>query len=342
MTHFRHASLKNIAPQIDPAPVSLVANPCFNEVELVVVPSLEKVMRRRDFIRGIAGSAAAWPAVVRAQQPAMPVIAFMNGGSADGSSRNGAAFRRGVSETGLTEGRDVTVEFHWLEGKYDQVPSLLADLIRRRVTVIASPGFPPGALAAKAATKTIPVVFGVGDDPVKLGLVASLARPGGNVTGINFFVHEIVAKRLALLKELVPQTRRIAVLLNPANATAAETTVREAQGAAGQLGMQILSFNATSSEQIDAAFVALAGERADALLVGGDGFLHTRRGQISALALRNRLPAITAQREFAEAGGLMTYGTPLTDMFRQAGILCGQHCEGDQARRSSGPAIDQV
>ena len=162
------------------------------------------VMRRRELIT-LLGGAAVFPLTGRAQQPALPVIAFMNGGSAEGSARNGAAFRKGLSETGLIDGRDVTVEFHWLEGKYDQVPSLLTDLIRRRVTVIASPGFPPGALAAKAATTTIPVVFGVGDDPVKLGLVASIARPGGNVTGINFFVHEIISKRLALLNELVPE-----------------------------------------------------------------------------------------------------------------------------------------
>ena len=246
-------------------------------------------MRRREFIMALAGLAGAWPLAARAEQSSMPVIAFMNGGSAEGSARNGAAFRKGLSETGLIEGRDVTVEFHWLEGKYDQVPGLLADLIRRRVTVIASPGFPPGALAAKAATTTIPIVFGVGDDPVKLGLVASLARPGGNVTGINFFVHELVAKRLALLIELVPKARRIAVLVNPANAAAAESTIREAQDAAGKLGLQIRSFNATSSEQIDAAYAAIAREQADAVLIGGDGFFHTRRGQMATLATAQSL-----------------------------------------------------
>ncbi len=285
-------------------------------------------MRRREFIMALAGLAGAWPLAARAEQSSMPVIAFMNGGSAEGSARNGAAFRKGLSETGLIEGRDVTVEFHWLEGKYGQVPGLLAELIRRRVTVIASPGFPPGALAANAATTTIPVVFGVGDDPVKLGLVASLARPGGNVTGINFFVHELVAKRLALLIELVPKARRIAVLVNPGNAAAAESTIREAQDAPGKLGLQIRSFNATSSEQIDAAYAAIAREQADAVLIGGDGFFHTRRGQMATLAMHNRLPAITAQREFAEAGGLMAYGTPLVDMFRQAGIYAGSIAKG--------------
>jgi putative ABC transport system substrate-binding protein len=285
-------------------------------------------MRRREFITALAGLAAVWSLAARAQQPAMPVIAFINGGSAESSARNGAAFIKGLSETGLVEGRDVTVEFHWLEGRYDQVPSLLADLIRRRVTVIASPGFPPGALAAKAATTTIPIVFGVGDDPVKLGLVASFARPGGNVTGINFFVHELVSKRLALLKELVPRVRRIAVLLNPGNAAAAETTIREAQDAAGKLGLQIFTFNATSSEQIDAAYAAVVREQADAVLHGGDSFFHARRVQLANLAKQNRLPAISAQREFAEAGGLMAYGTPLMDMFRQAGIYAGSIAKG--------------
>jgi putative ABC transport system substrate-binding protein len=288
-------------------------------------------MNRCAFISLLGGAAvslACWPMTALAQTPDMPVIAFMNGGSAEGSARNGAAFKKGLSEVGLIEGRNVAIEFHWLEGRYDQVPGLLADLIRRRVNVIASPGFPPGALAAKAATTTIPIVFGVGDDPVRLGLVASLARPGGNVTGINFFVHEIVSKRLALLNELVPRARRIAVLVNPGNAAAAETTIREAQAAAGKLGLQILSFNAANSEQIDAAFAAIAQERADAVLIGGDGFFHTRRGQMAALAMQYRLPSITAQREFAEAGGLMTYGTLLVDMFRQAGIYAGTIVKG--------------
>jgi putative ABC transport system substrate-binding protein len=275
----------------------------------------------------LGGAAATWPLAAHGQ-PRPPVIAFMNGGSAEGSARNGAAFRKGVSGAGLVEGRDVTVEFHWFEGRYDQVPDLLADLIRRRVAVIASPGFPPGALAAKAATSTIPIVFGMGDDPVRLGLVASLARPGGNVTGINFFVHEVVSKRLALLQELVPRARRIAVLINPANATAAETTIKEARAVADQLGLQIHLFNATNSGTIDAAYTAIVRDRADALLIGGDGFFHTRRDQLAALAIQHRLPAITAQREFAEAGGLMTYGTPLLDMFRQAGVYAGSIVKG--------------
>ena len=286
-------------------------------------------MRRREFLGVVVGTTVAvWPLDATAQPPPIPVIAFMNGGSAELSARTIASFRKGVSETGLVEGRDVTIEFHWLEGRYDQVPNLLADLIRRRVAVIATPGFPVGALAAKAATSDIPVVFGVGDDPMRLGLVASIARPGGNVTGINFFVHEIVSKRLALLTELVPRTRRIAVLVNPENASAAETTIREAQDAAARLGLQVLVFNAASIEQIEAAYAAMAREQADGVLVGGDGFLHARRAQIALLGRHNRLPAIAAQREFAEAGGLMSYGTPLQDMFRQSGVYAGSIARG--------------
>jgi ABC-type uncharacterized transport system substrate-binding protein len=239
-------------------------------------------MRRREFI-GLVGGAAAWPLAARGQQPMMPVIGFLNGGVANASERYVAAFRKGLSETGFFEGRNVTVEYHWMEGQYNRVPALVADLVRRQVAVIASPGFPSGALAAKAATATIPIVFGVGDDPVKLGLVASLARPSGNVTGINFFVHEIVSKRLGLLRELIPKAARIAVLVNPGNAAAAEATLKEAREVAPTLGMQILAFNASTIEEIDAAFAAITRERADALLMGGDGFFFSRRGQFATL-----------------------------------------------------------
>jgi ABC-type uncharacterized transport system substrate-binding protein len=199
------------------------------------------MIRRREFIT-LLGAAAAWPLVGRAQQ--MPVVAFVNGSTADASAGNAAAFRKGLSEAGVTEGRDAAIEYHWMQGQYDRVPGLVADLAQRRVAVIAAPGFATGALAAKAATATIPIVFGVGDDPVKLGLVASLARPGGNVTGINFFVHEIVSKRLGLLREIVPNAARIAVLANPGSAEAAEATFKEAREAAPALGVQILPFNA--------------------------------------------------------------------------------------------------
>jgi putative tryptophan/tyrosine transport system substrate-binding protein len=285
------------------------------------------MMRRREFIALIGSAAAGWPVAARAQQAAMPVIAFLNGGSADSAARNAAAFRKGLSEVGLEE-RSVTVEYHWMEGEYYRVPALLADLIRRNVTVIATPGFPPGALAAKAATTKIPVVFGVGDDPVKLGLVASVARPGGNVTGINFFVHETVSKRLALLHELVPKAVRVAVLVNPGNASAAEATLKEAHEVAPALGLQIVAFNAGTAGEIDAAFAGIVRERGDALLVGGDGFFFTRRGQVATLTARDRLPSVSAVREFAEAGGLMTYGTKLTDMFRQVGVYAGSIVKG--------------
>jgi putative tryptophan/tyrosine transport system substrate-binding protein len=284
-------------------------------------------MKRRELIALLGSAAVAWPLAVRAQQ-AMPVIAFLNGGAPDASARNGFAFRKGLSEMGYVEGRNVTVEYHWLEGQYHRVTALVADLVRRGVTVIASPGFPPGALAAKAATTAVPIVFGVGDDPVKLGLVASLARPGGNVTGINFFVHEIVSKRLALLHELVPTAARIAVLVNPGNTAAAEATLKEAREAAPALGLQMVAFKAGTMGEIDAAFAAIARERGEALLVGGDGFFFTRREQFAALAARDRLPTISAVREFAEAGGLMSYGTALTDMFRQAGIYAGSIVKG--------------
>ncbi|MET0876598.1 MAG: ABC transporter substrate-binding protein [Tardiphaga sp.] len=253
---------------------------------------------------------------------------FLNGGVSSTGVDSTAAFRKGLSEAGLVEGRNVAVEYHWFGGEYDRVPAVIADLIRRRVAVIATPGFPPGALAVKAATSTIPLVFGVGDDPVKLGLVASLARPDGNVTGINFFVHGLVTKRLGLMRELVPKAVRIAVVVNPGNAAAAEATIREARAAAITLGMEILPFSTSSIGEIDAAFAAIASERADALLIGGDGLLQSRRGQFATLAARDKLPSMAPSREFSVAGTLMSYGTNVPDMFCQVGIYAGSIVKG--------------
>jgi putative ABC transport system substrate-binding protein len=284
-------------------------------------------VRRRDFIKVIAGSVAAWPLAVRAQQLAMPVVGFVRDGSADGNARFVAVFRKGLSENGYTDGQNVTVEYHWLEGQSDRLPGLMADLVRRRVAVIAAPGGVP-ALAAKAATATTPIVFGVGGDPVQLGLVTSLARPGGNVTGINFFSTEVVAKRLRLLHDLVPNAARVSVLVNPANASAAESTLREVQEAAPTLGLQVQILNASTIGEIDAAFAALARERPDALFVTGDAFFVSRRVQLAILAAHDRILAVYSIRDHVAAGGLMSYGTDLADMFHQVGVYTGSVLKG--------------
>jgi putative tryptophan/tyrosine transport system substrate-binding protein len=237
------------------------------------------------------------------------------------------AFRKGLSENGFVEGQNVTVEYHWLEGQYDRLPALLADLVGRQVAVIATPGTLP-TRTAKAAAATIPIVFGIGDDPVRLGLVASLARPGGNATGINFFVNELTAKRLRLLHELVPKAVRIGVLVNPGNALVAEATVREIQKAAPTMGLEIQILNATTIGEIDAAFGILARERLNALLVAGDAFLISRRVQLATLTARDRIPSAYATRDPVEAGGLMSYGTSLADSFRQIGVYTGTILKG--------------
>jgi putative tryptophan/tyrosine transport system substrate-binding protein len=282
-------------------------------------------MRRRDFIKIISGSAAAWPLAASAQQSAMPVIGFIRDGSADVSFET--AFRKGLNETGYVEGQNVTVEYHWLEGQYDRLPALLADLVRRQVAVIATLGNLP-SVAAKTATATIPVVFGVGDDPVHLGLVASLARPGGNATGINFFNAEVTAKRLRLLHDLVPKAVRVAVLLNPANTSPTKRTLRDIQDAAPTIGLQIQIINASSIGEIDAAFASFARERPDALCVSGDAFFTSRRVQLATLTARDRIPTAYAVRELVAAGGLMSYGTDLADMFHQVGVYAGNILKG--------------
>jgi putative tryptophan/tyrosine transport system substrate-binding protein len=274
-------------------------------------------MKRRSFIAG-HGSAAAWPVVARAQQPSMPVVGFVDGGSADAYAGRVAAFRKGLGETGYVEGQNVTVEYHWLEGQFDRLPALMADLVRRRVAVIATPG----------TTPTIPIVFGASDDPVKLGLVTNLAQPGGNATGVNFFNLEVVAKRLGLLHELVPKAVRFAVLVNPANVPAAETILRDVQNAAHVIGLQIRVLNASTSGEIEAAFATLARERPDALFVSPDTFFLSRRVQIAALAARERIAASYSARDFIVAGGLMSYGTDAADRWRQTGVYTGKVLNG--------------
>jgi putative tryptophan/tyrosine transport system substrate-binding protein len=280
-------------------------------------------MQRREFIAGL-GSAAAWPLAAKAQQPAVPVIGFVSSGSAGDPT----PFRKGLSETGYVEGQNVSVEYQWLDGQYDLLPALIADWVRRRVAVIATPGSTAGAIAAKAATTTIPIVFAIGEDPVKLGLVASFARPGGNATGVNNFLQDVAAKRLGLLHELVPKAVRFAVLVNPANATVTEFTLREVQKAASVIGLQIQILNASTIGEIDAAFASLAHDRADALFLAPDASLMRHSVQITTLAARDRIPAAYHLRPVAVAGGLMSYGTDLAERYRQFGVYTGKILNG--------------
>jgi putative tryptophan/tyrosine transport system substrate-binding protein len=282
-------------------------------------------LKRREFIT-LLGGAAAWPLAARAQQPALPVVGFVNAGSSDAPLA--AAFRKGLNEAGYVEGQNVTVEYHWLEGHFDRLPGLIAELVRRRVAVIATPGGNFATLAAKAATTTIPIVFGVGEDPVKLGLVTNLARPDGNTTGISFFTLEVAAKRLGLLHDLVPRAVHIAVLVNPANVPTAEATLRDMPEAARALGLQIQFLNASTIHEIEAAFADLVRDRAEALFVAGDTFFVGRRVQFATLAARYGIPAAYPGREFVEVGGLMSYATDRADMFRQVGVYTGQILKG--------------
>jgi putative tryptophan/tyrosine transport system substrate-binding protein len=297
-------------------------------------------VRRRGFITLLGGAAVAWPLAARAQQPAMPVVGLVTGGSPEAAVRMGGGFRSGLNEGGYVEGQNVTVEYQWLDGQYDRLPSLMADLVRRRVAVIATPGSNPAALAAKAATTTIPIVFGVGADPIELGLVASLARPGGNATGINFFVADIAAKRLGLLHDLVPKAVRIAVLINPANASTAEATLRDMPEAARALGLQIVVLNASTGREIEAAFATLVRDRADALFVGADAFFNSRRVQLANMAARHAIPTAFAVREYVDAGGLMSYGTSLADMYRHVGAYSGRILKG--ARPADLPVLQST
>jgi putative tryptophan/tyrosine transport system substrate-binding protein len=282
-------------------------------------------LRRREFITLLG--AAAWSLYAHAKQPAMPVIGFVNGAAAGAYLSYAAGFRKGLEESGYVEGQNVTVEYHWLDGQYDRLPALMADFVRRRVDVIATPVSNTASLAAKAATATIPIVFGVGDDPVKLGLVDSLARPGGNATGINLFGVEVVGKRLALLHQMVPNAVRIAVLVNPGN-VASGTISQNAQEAARAMGLEVQVFKAGTISEIDAAFATMVQQRIDTLFVAADSFFGGRRGQMVTLAARYGIPATYGDRESVEAGGLMTYNINVASAFRQVGVYAGKILNG--------------
>jgi putative tryptophan/tyrosine transport system substrate-binding protein len=284
---------------------------------------------RREFITVFGGAAAAWPLAALAQQPAIPVVGFLSGRSPGEAAYAIKAFHQGLKDGGYVEGQDAAIEYRWAGGQYDQLPALAADLVRRQVAVIVATGGVVAGRAAKAATATIPIVFISGDDPVRLGLVASLNRPGGNATGINFFVSAMEAKRLGLLRDLLPTATLIAVLLNPSYA-GFEVQSRDVQEAANALGLKIHVLHASSEQAIHAAFTTLARMRADALLVGADPFFNGRREQLVTLAAHYAIPAIYELREFVEAGGLMSYGTSITDAYRQIGLYTARILKGEK------------
>jgi putative ABC transport system substrate-binding protein len=287
-------------------------------------------MRRREFITLVGGAAFSpvlGPLAARAQQPAMPVIGLINPTSADTFAHRLRAFRQGLKDAGFVEGENVKIEYRWADGQNDRLPELAAELVRLQVAVIAATGGAGPGLAAKAATTTIPIVFMAAEDPVRLGLVTSLGRPGGNLTGINFFGAELIAKRLELLRELVPAATRVAVLVNPTGPTV-ESTLRDVKPAARAMGLQIHILNASTSREIDAAFATLMRERPDALFVGGDPFFNSRRVQLSLQAMRHAVPTAYAQRDYPEAGGLMSYGPNQADTFRQVGAYTGRILKG--------------
>jgi putative ABC transport system substrate-binding protein len=286
-------------------------------------------MRRREFITLLGGGAAAgWPLAARAQQPPMPVIGFLNIQSAETFAEPVRGFRQGLKESGYVEGETVAIEYRWADYQLDRLPALAADLARRQVAVIAATGGNPAPVAAKTVTTKIPIVFAVGDDPVKLGLVASLARPGGNLTGINFFAVELAAKRLELLRELVPAATRIAVLVNPNNLASAQATIRDVEAAARLRDLQIQVLNAGNGPEINVAFATLERQRPDALLVGTGSPFSGRRVQLVQLATHHRIPTIYSGRQFTEIGGLMSYGASLTDAYRQVGVYVGRILKG--------------
>jgi ABC-type uncharacterized transport system substrate-binding protein len=285
-------------------------------------------VNRRAFI-ALLGGAAAWPLAARAQQTAMPVIGFLHPASADAIANRLRAFHRGLREAGFIEGENVAVVYRWAEGRMDRLPALVAELVQRRVALIVTPAANEVPLAAKAATKTIPIVFAVSEDPVKLGLVASLARPGGNATGVNFYNAELNAKRLELLRQLVPAAKRVAVLINP-NIISGAVAVRDLEAAAPAMGLETLVVNARSAHEIDLAFETIARERPGALFVAGNPVFNSRRLQLSLLSARHAIPATYPSRDYPEYGGLMSYGTNVADAFRQIGVYAGRILKGTE------------
>jgi putative ABC transport system substrate-binding protein len=287
-------------------------------------------MKRRDFTL-LGGAIVAWPLAARAQQAAMPAIGFLDGRSVDSLTDRLRAFRQGLKDVGYVEGENVTIIYRWAENQVDRLPDLAAELVRRPVAVIVASGGPNVVFAAKAATTTIPILFLTAEDPVRLGLVASLARPGGNLTGINFLNRELASKQLELLRELVPAATRVAVLVDPTNVSVTESILREVGLVARATGLKIQVLRASTSAEIDAAFAVFtssASERPDALFVSQDPFLNTRRLQLSLLAMRHGVPAIYSGREFAEVGGVMSYGSNITDAYRQIGAYAGRILKG--------------
>jgi putative tryptophan/tyrosine transport system substrate-binding protein len=284
---------------------------------------------RREFITLLGGAAAAWPVAAQAQQPAMPVIGYLGSQSPDVTVHFLRAFREGLKESGYIEGENVLMDYRWAENQADRLPVLAADLVRRRVAVIAASGGPASEAAGKATT-SIPIVFMVAEDPVKMGLVASLARPGGNLTGVNFLSAELAAKRLDLLRELVPTASRVAVLLNPAEAAIAAANLRAVEAAAGAMALQILTFTARSGSEIDSAFTAIARERPDAVFISSGPLFTSRRVQLAHLATHHKIPAIHGSRSYPEVGGLISYGTSVLDAQHQAGVYVGRILKGSK------------
>jgi putative ABC transport system substrate-binding protein len=291
-------------------------------------PELGAHMQRREFITLLGGAAATWPLAARAQQPTMPVIGFLDSRLPDALADRLRGFRLGLKLAGYVEGENVAVVYRFAENQAERLPALAAELAHRPVTVVVASGGPNASFASKAATTTIPIVFLSGEDPVRIGLVASLARPGGNLTGINFVNRELAAKQLELLHELVPGATRVAVLVNPANVLVTGTTLRAVEPAALAMKLEIRIVRASTSREIDAAFAAIVSQRSSALFVAADPFFNTRRIQLSLAAMRHAVPAIYSGREYADVGGLMTYGSDIADAYRQVGDYAGRILKG--------------